>query len=81
MDLGTKVSRKLEFVPPVVETLSSGWTPPAEIRRKSLAEEAPFAFVDQKDACCKLQRRFSRAGDLEAAAAVKHGHAMGEFEA
>ena len=49
--------------------------------RATFSEEAPFAFVDQKDACCKLQRRFSRAGDLEAAAAVKHGHAMGEFEA
>lgn len=76
MDLGTRVSRKLEFVPPVIETLSGGWTPPPAALTKSRAEEAPFAFVDDKSkACCKLERKFSRQGDMEAAAKVAHDHA------
>ena len=75
MDLGSRVSRKLEFVPPVSETLASGWTPEAAVERASRAEEAPFAFLEtNKDDCCKLERRYSLKGDVAAAAAVVHGH-------
>ena len=81
MDLGSRVSRKLEFVPPVTDVLASGWTPPEVASRQSRAEEAPFAFVEKKGECCKLERRYSRMGDLERASRVKHGHGKNPMEA
>ena len=69
------MSRKLEFVPPVVEVLSSGWEPSVVVVRQSVREEAPFAFLAKPDdACCKLERKFSRMGDLKGAADVIHDH-------
>ena len=83
MDLGARVSRKLEFVPPVMDVLASGWSPEESVQRTSMAEEALFAFVVKRgggsfvagDDCCKLERQYSLKGMTAAAAAVQHnGH-------
>jgi hypothetical protein len=75
MDLGSRVSRKLEFVPPIVDALTSGWEPSLEENRRSMAEEAPFAFLQKPGACCALERQYSRKGDTIRASQVRHvGH-------
>ena len=58
MDIGSRISRKKEFVPPVDAVLSSPWEPVPEV--KSVVEEAPFAFLSGKGlTCCKFERQYS----------------------
>lgn len=62
MDIGAKVSRKLEFVPPVKDMITSGWEPDRRSARISTMEFAPHVHTEH--ACiegvgCSLERSYS----------------------
>jgi len=83
LDLGKKVSRKKDYIPPLSSTVQGGWTPPPEEKEQQSKEQAELEhagelYMDHGDHGCVLKRRHNIRHLAQAVIATQRFMNMGD---